>query len=135
MPVSAARADETLNDTLRGGATPHVLVHIGNPGAAGTGNVAQDDGSAVARKPVTFAAPENHPSNIERRVLSSAVAEWTGEQIDAAQEITHISVWSAVSSGQVEFIHALPAAVTVGSDGVKIESGDLEHAIQVYAKP
>jgi len=135
MPMSAARADAALDEALRGTATPHVWLHIANPTAVGTAGVAQDDAANIVRKAVTFAAPENHPDNVERRVLSTTLVEWLGTEIDASQSITHVSVWSAVSGGQVEFIHALPSPVVVGSDGVRIEEGDIEHAIQVYAKP
>ena len=33
MSMTHQRADTTLNAALRGGATPHIWLHIGNPGA------------------------------------------------------------------------------------------------------
>lgn len=135
MPMSHARADDALNAALRDGATPHVWLHTADPGPDGSGNVAQNDTADIDRKAVSFAVPANHPSEDERQVASDVEVEWTGGEIDAGQEITHVTVWSAATSGQVEFIYALPGAVTVGSDGVKIAPGDLSHGVGVYAKP
>lgn len=136
MSMSYQRADDCLNDALRGVATPHLLLHTGSPGAAGTANIAQVNESNIVRKPVTFGdAPANHPSNTERRVLSTSEVEWTGAQIDAGQNITHFSIWSASSDGQPEFVSTVATAKITGSDGVKVPAGDIEVAISVFAKP
>ena len=136
MSMSAARADTTLTAALKGGATPHVWLHVGSPGADGTANVAQISEANIARKAVSFGAIGNHATNNERRVLSdTAAVEWTGAQIAAAQEITHFSIWSALSDGNIEFIAAVTTPKTTGSDGVSIAIGDLEVAIGVFAKP
>lgn len=135
MSMTHQRADTTLSDALRNTATPFLQLHTGNPGAAGTGNVAKKGGSDIVRKAITFAAPTNHPSNTERRVLSSAAITWTGTEIDAAQNITHFSIWSASTAGQPEFISTVSQSKTTGSDGVTIASGDIEVVIGVFAKP
>ena len=135
MSMSHQRADATLTSALKGGATPHIWLHTGNPGVAGNLNVAQVDEEDIVRKPVTFGTIGNHPDNTERRVLSSTKVEWTGGQIDHSQEITHFSIWSALTNGTPEFVAAVAVAKTTGSDGVAIEIGDLEVAIEVFAKP
>jgi hypothetical protein len=138
MSMSYVRANAVLTDALGGGATPHIQLHVGNPGAAGTANIAQIDTDPVVRKPIAFGSPAAHPSNQEQRVLNTAgeepAIEWTGAQIDPAQEITHFSIWSALTSGQVEFIAAVATPKTTGSDGVRIGIGDIEVAIGVFAK-
>lgn len=140
MTLSAARADDTLESALDiGGTGVYVQLHVGSPGAAGTGNVAQyDDGGGndpVVRKLVEFAAAENHGTNTERRSLSSSAVSWSGSEINSGQESTHFSIWSAETNGQCEVIAAVDTPKETGSDGVTIDSGDLEVAITVFAKP
>jgi len=131
------RADDTLNDALRSPATPHLWLHLGSPGAAGTANVAQYDTADIARKAITFGdAPANHGTNTERFVKNTATVEWTGAQIDAAQDITHFSIWSASTAGQPEFTGAITdGPKTTGSDGVVVAIDGIEVAITVFVKP
>lgn len=136
MSMSYKNADDCLNTKLRDPATPYLQLHTGSPGAEGTANIAKVGASTdISRKAIAFGAPENHPSNTERRVLSSGAISWTGAQIDAGQEITHFSIWSAATAGQPEFISTVAMAKTTGSDGVSIAAGDIEVAIGVFAKP
>jgi hypothetical protein len=137
VSMSYQRADDVLNAALRGGATPHVWLHVGNPGAAGDANVAQTVAPAdIVRKALTFGdAPANHAVNDERYVLNTAAAEWSGAEIDASQTITHVSIWSADSGGQVEFISAVTTPKTTGSDGARFAVGEIEVAQAVFAKP
>lgn len=135
MSMTHQRADTTLTSTLKGAATPHIWLHTGSPGAAGTANVAQISSSNIARKAISFGTIGNHVSNTERRVLSGAAVSWTGAQIDASQTITHFSIWSALSGGNPEFISTVATPKTTGSDGVTIASGDIEVAIGVFVKP
>ena len=137
MAMSHHRADETLDQALTG-ATPYVWLHIGNPGAEGDNNIAQDSGGNIDRKTVTFGSPESHETNDERRVLNTSEVEWTGEEIDDSQEVSYFSVWSEAEGGageQPEFIAPVTTAKVIGSDGVIISEGDLEIAIEVYEKP
>lgn len=136
MPMAHPRADTTLNTALRGGATPHVWLHTGNPGAAGTSNVAQQSGPAnIVRKAVAFNAPENHPTNVERRCLNSAIVSWSGAEITAGQTITHFSIWTAAAAGTLDFVAAVAVSKMVGSDGVSLAVGDIEVAITVFVRP
>jgi hypothetical protein len=135
MSMTYQRADITLTDALKGTATPHVWLHTGNPGENGTANVAQVSLADIARKAVTFGTIANHATNEERTVLNTTKVEWTGAQIDASQQITHFSIWSAETAGSPEFMAAVTTPKTTGSDGVVIEIGDLEVAIGVFVKP
>jgi len=135
MGMSHQRADATLNLALRNGATPHLWLHTGNPGAAGTANVALLSAGNIVRKPITFNAPENHPANVERRALSSVNVTWGGSEINASQTITHMSVWSAASGGVLEGVSEVLIAKVVGSDGVVISAGEVEYAVGVFVKP
>lgn len=137
MTMSYQRADDTLNDALRGEATPHLWLHTGSPGAAGTENVAQYDLANIARKAVTFGdVPANHATNMERFVETTATVEWSGTEIDPGEEITHFSIWSAESGGQPEFISTIhDGPKTTGSDGVTVAVGGIEVAISVFVKP
>lgn len=138
MAFSAALADIVLGAYFSGvGATPYVMLHTGSPGAAGTANEAQKPAAAgdIDRKAASYGAPENHPSNTERRTLSDAAVEWDGTEIASGQEITHITVWDADTAGNLLSIFAVTTPKTTGSDGVSIASGELEEAITVFAKP
>jgi hypothetical protein len=138
MTMTYQRADDTLNAALRGAATPHLWLHVGAPGAAGTANVAQVGAANIARKALTFGdAPANHAVNDERFVLNTAAVEWSGAEIDDSQEITHFSIWDDDDDGatQPEFTAAVTTPKTTGSDGVRVAIGDLEVAIEVYVKP
>ncbi len=139
MTMSYQRADAVLTAVLRGGATPHLWLHIGDPGEDGTDAVAQQAGPAnIERKALTFAdAPANHAVNDERFVLNTAAVEWAGAEISASQNITHFSIWDDDDAGatQPEFIAAIGTPKVTGSDGVRIAIGELEAAIEVYVKP
>lgn len=136
MSMTHQRADTTLTAALKGGATPHIWLHTGSPGADGTANVAQTSVPAnIVRKSVTFGTIGNHVTNTERTVLSSTLVEWSGAEIAASQNITHFSIWSAVTGGTPEFISTVYEAKTTGSDGVSISIGDIEVAISVFVKP
>jgi len=136
MTMTHQRADTTLNATLRGGATPHLWLHTADPGAAGTNAVAQIPSTGnIVRKAISFNAPANHPTNIERRCLSSALVSWTGAEIAAGQTITHFSIWSAAAAGTPEHIATVAVAKMTGSDGVNIEANAIECAISVHVRP
>jgi Fe-S cluster assembly scaffold protein SufB len=136
MSMTHQRADTTLTAALKGAATPHIWLHTGSPGADGTANVAQTSAPAnIVRKAIAFGAIGNHATNTERRVLSDGAVEWTGAQIASGQTITHFSIWSADTAGNVEFISTVAADKTTGSDGVTIATTDVEVAIGVFVKP
>lgn len=138
MAMAYQRADDVLTDVLGALASPHLLLHVGNPGATGLSNVAQYSLADIERKAIVFGdAPANHATNTERFVKNTAVVEWLGTEIDDSQEITHFSIWDDDDGHytQPEFIAAVTTPKTTGSDGVRIAIGDLEVAITVFVKP
>lgn len=137
MTLAYGAADVILNALLQNG-TPYIMLHIGDPGDAGTANEAQvTDGEAadIARKACTFGAAANHSENTERVAKNTVAIEYSGAEIDASQEISYFSVWDAETGGNCKFIDNITTPKTTGSDGVTIAIGDLEVALSVYAKP
>lgn len=100
--TSAAQANAMI-DALFTGST-YVQLHIGDPGAAGTSNVS----AMTTRKAVTFAAS----SGGSKAATGSPVATWT---MGATETITHISFWSALTSGTFRCSLQLPSPVPVAS--------------------
>lgn len=136
--MSAANADAKLTADLDiGGTGAYVQLHTGSPGVDGTANLAAYDSGDAPRKLVEWAAPSNHPSNTERRSLSTSEAEWAGDgvDLDLGEDLTHFSIWSAVSGGNFRYAAALTTPKTTGSDGARFAIGSLECAIGVFAKP
>ena len=131
MPLSHYKADDVLT-TL---STPHIMLHTANPGADGEGSEAVSGTDDISRKPITLGSAENHETEERRLVTNTDEVTWTGEEIDEAQEITHFSVWDAETLGNPVFIGALGVSQTIGSDGAKIEIGDLSLQLQVFEKP
>jgi hypothetical protein len=131
--MSYAKANAILDAALYAPATPFVMLHIGDPGAAGTANEAQKPSAAgdIARKAATFG--EAAAGTGEQVSTTTADISWSSAEIDTGQEITHFSIWSAESGGTCLFIAAVDTPKTTGSDGVTIGIGDLEVAIGVFA--
>lgn len=93
-------------NTLRNGsnftaiATPHVKLHTGDPGAAGTSNNAAGD---TTRKALTQSA-----ASAGAIALSGTAPSWTNG--GTSETITHISVWDASTSGNFLYSVALTAS-------------------------
>jgi hypothetical protein len=106
----------TGRTTYTASAAFYVQLHTGDPGAAGTSNVATE----TDRTAVTFgnAAATGAISN-------TADVEWTN--VAATETITHVSFWTASSGGT--FLGsddlASSAALTAG-DTLRIPTGDLD---------
>lgn len=93
-------------NAIRGGgtnltapATTYAKLHVGDPGAAGTANPSAGD---ATRKAFTQAAAS---STI---VLNGTPPVWTNG--GSTEDITHISVWDAVSAGN--FLYSIAVSVT-----------------------
>lgn len=95
-------------------ATAYVQLHVGNPGAAGTANVAGN----TTRQAVTFAAASGGS------MASNGAATWTN--VSTTETYSHISIWDAAAAGNCTDFGALtaPVAVTAG-DTFTIASGSL----------
>src|SRR5690606_2376155 len=129
---SASNADAKLNQDLGGEATPHILLHTGDPGADGTANVAVYDGGPIARKAATFGSPEDHPDEKQRRCKITDDVAWDGSEIDSGQTITHVTVWDASSGPGLLYVGTLKEGKTTGSDGILFPAGELTVGIKVW---
>ena len=136
MTMSAANADAKLNADLNTG-TGYLMLHVGNPGADGTANEAQKPSAAgdIVRKALSMAAAGAHATNDEASSISDAAVSWAGADIATGQEISYATIWDAESAGNLLHIFAITTPKTTGSDGVTIDAGDLEVALDVFAKP
>jgi hypothetical protein len=97
----------------------YVQLHTGDPGAAGTSNVATETDRVAA----TFGTPASSGA-----IANTAAVEWTN--VAATETYTHVSLWSASSGGT--FLgsddRSSSAAVTAG-DTFRIPTGDLDVTI------
>lgn len=110
-----AVADLVLNGTaFTALSTVYVKLHLGAPGESGTANAATE----TTRKAATFGAAASGVST------SDADISWTS--YPAAETVTHVSVWDAVSSGNCLLTGALTASKTMGvGDTLTIPTGSM----------
>lgn len=121
MPVglSAAVANGYLDQLFTG--YPHVKLHVGDPGAAGTSNPAVNTTRVQA---TTSAAAGGAKTN-------SAEMVWSN--VAGAEDYTHISGWSAGTGGTFGWSGLMTAnAVQIG-DQFRIPVGDLDSTLTVAA--
>lgn len=121
MAFLTTRADTILTAVA---ADAEMQLHTGDPGAAGTANVAlqADDTTPVVRKAVTFGAISNADGG-GRQVASDVAVSWSDVEIPAGREISHFTIWTA--SGDGDYGDALAATKTTGSDGVTFDAGNV----------
>lgn len=70
---------------------PWVQLHTGDPGAAGTANVA---GNATRKDMSAAWSPASGGSK-----TNDVAVEWTDAEVDTSEDYTHVSYWSASSGG------------------------------------
>lgn len=112
--IAHAFLDTNLDDL-------HVQLHVGDPGAAGTANVA----ATSAR--VQYTSPAASAGN----KTNSAVVRW--DSTDAGGEtISHLSFWTLGTGGTFRASAALttPRAVS-GGQPLEIPAGDLDFNLPV----
>lgn len=93
--IAAAGANTAL-DAIRTD-TPFIQLHTGDPGAAGTANVATE----TTRKAVTFGAAAGGS------MTNSAQVQWTN--IAGSQDATFFTIWNASSAGTFKFSGTITA--------------------------
>lgn len=99
--IAAAGANTAL-DAIRTD-TPFVQLHTGDPGAAGTANIATE----TTRKAVTFSAASGGV------MTNSAQVQWTN--IAGSQDATFFTIWNASTAGTFKFSGTITAnAYTAG---------------------
>jgi len=94
--LSVGRANAILDNEL---ASVYVQLHTGDPGAAGTANVSAGDST---RKQVTHNSASGGSASMD-----TFSGEWTNS--DGLERITHVSFWTAATSGTFIASKALPA--------------------------
>ncbi|GIE29967.1 hypothetical protein Ait01nite_030120 [Actinoplanes italicus] len=108
--LSTTHADAILNvrrGTTWTAYTPHLKVHTGDPGAAGTANASAE----TTRKPVTYAAPSTVSTN---RSMTGTAVSWTSWSA-GTETISHVSEWDALTSGNFQISGPLGANKTVAN--------------------
>lgn len=94
----------------------YVQLHTGDPGAAGTSNVATE----TTRQAATFGA-----GAAAGEISNTAAVEWTG--LAATETITHVSFWTASTAGTFLGSDDLAASQNVNAGGdFTIAIGDLD---------
>lgn len=113
--ISAAGANTAL-DAIRTD-TPFVQLHVGDPGAAGTANVATE----TTRKAVVFDAPSGGV------MANSAPLQWVniaGPGGVTPEDVTHFTIWNALSGGTFKFSGLVTATPFYAGNTYTIGVGD-----------
>lgn len=85
----AVIAGDTNGTTFTAPENIYVGLHTGDPGASGTSNVS----SVTTRPEVEFAAPS------AGSMSASTTPSWSNWAGDDEEEVTHVSLWDASTSG------------------------------------
>lgn len=126
--LSAATANALLDALANQGnyTAPTALwlqLHIGDPGAAGTANVA----SNTTRKDVTavFAAAASGA------VTSDTAVTWTN--VPATEDYTHYAIFSASSAGTFYWSGTITANAVTAGDTFTLAAGDIDLSLSTAA--
>lgn len=106
--------DAVFNATAYSVATPYIQLHVGDPGAAGTSNVATE----TTRKAVSMAAASGGA------ITSDAAITWTG--VAGTEDFTHWTLWTASSGGTFIGSGTMTANAVTAGDTFTIPTGDLD---------
>lgn len=100
-----------------------IQLHTGDPGAAGTSNIA---GNAT-RKAISLGTPSGGA------VSNDASIDWTSGEVDTSEDYTHWSLWTLVSGGSCERTGTMTANAVTAGDTFSIPIGDLDLAFTPIA--
>lgn len=109
--IIAARANSEMDARLT--AFPYVQMHVGEPGAGGTSNVAAE----TSRQLATMAASSGGAS------ANSAALTWTA--VTATETWTRCSFWSASSGGTCGMTGTVTNGAVESGGNAVIEVGNL----------
>lgn len=96
-------------------------LHIGDPGAAGTANAANE----TTRQQISLATPSGGTAS------NDAAIEWTS--ISGSQDATHFSLWDASTAGTFLFSGTITAAPYTAGNTFTIAIGDLDITVSTVA--
>lgn len=99
----------------------YIQLHDGDPGAAGTSNVADESD----RMQVTWDSPS------DAQMVSATDLEWTN--VEANETYTFFSAWDAATSGNCGFTGTVSANAVTAGDTFKIAAGGLFVSFSVAA--
>lgn len=101
----------------------HIQLHTGDPGAAGTSNVATE----TDRQDITssFSAASGGT------VTNDVAITWTN--VAGSEDFTHYSVWSASSAGTFYWSGTITANAVTAGDTFTIPVGDLDGSLSTAA--
>ena len=137
MAMSESLANSILNTNLSTAAR-WMWLHTGDPGAAGTAAPTLSTVDTTSpRVSITFGAPANDTGFVSeqgRKVVSNSTGVWTATEMAPDQAIKYFSLWTSSAAGSVLFISAVETSKLTGADGVKVASGDITAAIEIFKK-
>ena len=110
----AAILDAIGNATAYSVATPYIQLHVGDPGAAGTSNVATE----TTRKLVSFGAASGGA------LANDAALTWTN--VAGSEDYTHFTIWTASTAGTFVLSGTVTANAVTAADTFTIPIGDLD---------
>lgn len=100
-----------------------IQLHTGDPGVAGTSNIA---GNAT-RKLVAFSV-----GAASGTISNTATVSWTGGEVDTTETYAYWSAWTASTSGTFTWSGLATGTVTVG-DQFQLPAGSVDLAFSVAA--
>jgi hypothetical protein len=100
-----------------------VQLHTGDPGAAGTSNVA---GNAT-RKQISAGTPSGGAGT------SDAELAWTTSEVDTDETYTHFSIWTASTAGTFILSGTITAVAVTSGNEFSIPVGDLDLSLSTAA--
>lgn len=109
--ISSSAADAAIDAVVALGTW--IQLHTGDPGAAGTSNVATED----TRMEASFAAASGGSASTDADLTWSAVA--------ATETVTHFSMWTAATSGTFLWSGTVTNGELASGQDFTVESGDL----------
>ena len=112
-----ASADSGMDSAVSG--TVYVQLHTGDPGAAGTANVAGNS----TRIAVTFAAASGGSK------ASNATASWTTAEVNTTETYTYFSLWTAASGGTFLWSGTVSGGAVTAGTAFSIASGSLSISV------
>jgi len=117
--LANAWLDALGNATSFSVTTAYVKLHVGDPGANGTGNAATE----TTRKAVSFAAAS------AGALASDADVTWTN--IAGSQDATHFTAWDNATTGNFLFSGTITGNAYTAGDTYTISSGALTVSLTV----
>jgi hypothetical protein len=123
--LSAAVANAILNALCRSTAWTEpdavwIQLHTGDPGAAGTSNVATE----TTRQQATFGTTASGGA-----ISNTAALTWTN--VAGSEDYTHYSAWDAETDGNFLFSGTITANAVTAGDTFTIAVGDMDVSLTV----